>query len=248
VDWVLKYLVLSDIHANIEALDAALNAAGRYDHALVLGDLVGYGADPNAVIDRLRALSAATFIRGNHDKVGAGLENTDGFNYLARQAISWTANTLTPDHRQWLAALAQGPVVIDDLVEICHGAPFDEDVYIFDDLDAMRALHVARRPLCLFGHTHVVAAFYVTGEMRTVGVLHAAQIEIPRDDHSRFLVNCGAVGQPRDGDPRAAYGILDTETRTLSLQRIEYDVAAAQAKILAAGLPDVLAQRLTVGR
>jgi diadenosine tetraphosphatase ApaH/serine/threonine PP2A family protein phosphatase len=107
---------------------------------------------------------------------------------------------------------------------------------------------VARRPLCLFGHTHVVAAFYVTGEMRTVGALRAAQIEIPRDGHSRFLVNCGAVGQPRDGDPRAAYGILDTETRTLSLQRVEYDVAAAQAKIVAAGLPDVLAQRLAVGR
>ena len=248
MDWVLKYLVLSDIHANIEALDAVLHAAGRYDHALVLGDLVGYGADPNAVIDRVRALPAATVIRGNHDKVGAGLENTDGFNYLARQAISWTANTLTPNHRQWLAALAQGPLVIDDLAEICHGAPFDEDVYIFDDLDAMRALHVARRPLCLFGHTHVVAAFYVTGEMRTVGALRAAQIDIPRDGHSRFLVNCGAVGQPRDGDPRAAYGILDTETRTLSLQRVEYDVAAAQAKILAAGLPDVLAQRLAVGR
>ena len=248
MDWVLKYLVLSDIHANIEALDAVLNAAGRYDHALVLGDLVGYGADPNAVIDRVRALPAATLIRGNHDKVGAGLENTDGFNYLARHAISWTAHTLTPDHRQWLAALPQGPVVIDDLVEICHGAPFDEDVYIFDDLDAMRALHVARRPLCLFGHTHVVAAFYVSGEMRTVGALRAAQIDIPHDGHSRFLVNCGAVGQPRDGDPRAAYGILDTETRTLSLQRVEYDVAAAQAKILAAGLPDVLAQRLTVGR
>ena len=248
MDWVLKYLVLSDIHANIEALDAVLNAAGSYDHALVLGDLVGYGADPNAVIDRVRALPAATFIRGNHDKVGAGLENTDGFNYLARHAISWTANTLTPDRRQWLAALAQGPVVIDDLVEICHGAPFDEDVYIFDDLDAMRALHVARRPLCLFGHTHVVAAFYVTGEMRTVGALRAVQIDIPPDGHSRFLINCGAVGQPRDGDPRAAYGILDTETRTLSLQRVEYDVAAAQARILAAGLPDVLAQRLAVGR
>ncbi len=179
MDWVLKYLVLSDIHANIEALDAVLHAAGSYDHALVLGDLVGYGADPNAVIDRLRALPAATFIRGNHDKVGAGLENTDGFNYLARNAISWTAHTLTPDH---------------------------------------------------------------------VGALHAAQIDIPRDDHSRFLVNCGAVGQPRDGDPRAAYGIIDTEARTLSLQRVEYDVAAAQARILAAGLPDVLAQRLAVGR
>jgi predicted phosphodiesterase len=101
----LKYLVISDIHANLEALDAVLQAAGGYDHALVLGDLVGYGADPNAVIDRVRSLGPATCIRGNHDKVGAGLENTDGFNYLARHAISWTADTLTTDHRSWLAAL-----------------------------------------------------------------------------------------------------------------------------------------------
>jgi diadenosine tetraphosphatase ApaH/serine/threonine PP2A family protein phosphatase len=244
----LRYLVISDIHANLEALDAVLDAAGRYDHALVLGDLVGYGADPNAVIDRVRSLPAATFIRGNHDKVGAGLENTDGFNYLARHAIEWTAASLSPDHHAWLAALPQGPVVVDDLVEICHGAPFDEDVYIFDDLDAMRALHVARRPLCLFGHTHVVAAFHLSDEMRSVGHLRAAQIAIPVNGQSRFLVNCGAVGQPRDGDPRAAFGILDTADRTLSLQRVDYDMSTAQAKILAAGLPEVLAQRLAVGR
>ena len=248
MDRVLRYLVISDVHANLEALEAVLAAAGRYDHALVLGDLVGYGADPNAVIDRVRALPAATFIRGNHDKVGAGLENTDGFNYLARHAINWTTNTLTPERRQWLAALQQGPVIIDELVEICHGAPFDEDVYIFDDLDAMRALRVARRPLCLFGHTHVVAGYHVTKEMRSVGGIHDAEIHIPADEGSRFLVNCGAVGQPRDGDPRAAYGMLDTASRTLSLARVEYDLAGAQAKIIAAGLPDVLAQRLAVGR
>ena len=141
---MMRYLVISDIHANLEALDAVLAAAGGYDHALVLGDLVGYGADPNAVIDRVLSLPSATFIRGNHDKVGAGLEDTEGFNYLARQAITWTAHELTPEHRAWLAALPQGPVIVDPLVEICHGAPFDEDVYIFDDLDAMRALRASR--------------------------------------------------------------------------------------------------------
>ena len=243
----MRYLVISDIHANLEALDAVLAAAGPYDHALVLGDLVGYGADPNAVIDRVRSMGPATFIRGNHDKVGAGLENTEGFNYLARHAISWTANELTPNHRQWLADLAQGPVVVDDLVEICHGAPFDEDVYIFDDLDAMRAIHAARRPLCLFGHTHVVAAFQVNDGLRSIAHLRTTQIEIAGGD-SHFLVNCGAVGQPRDGDPRAAYGLLDTNARTLALKRVDYDVQAAQSKILGAGLPDVLAQRLAVGR
>ena len=248
MDRLLRYLVISDVHANLEALDAVLAAAGPYDHALVLGDLVGYGADPNAVIDRVRALPNATFIRGNHDKVGAGLENTDGFNYLARHAIMWTTSTLTPERRQWLAALPQGPTIIDDLVEICHGAPFDEDVYIFDDLDAMRALRVARRPLCLFGHTHVVAGYRASREMQSVGNIDDTAIHIPNNDGSRFLINCGAVGQPRDGDPRAAYGILDSSARTLLLARVEYDVSAAQAKIVAAGLPDVLAQRLAVGR
>jgi diadenosine tetraphosphatase ApaH/serine/threonine PP2A family protein phosphatase len=244
----MRYLVISDIHANIEALDAVLAAAGSYDHALVLGDLVGYGADPNVVIDRVLSLPSATFIRGNHDKVGAGLEDTEGFNYLARQAITWTANELTPEHRAWLAALPQGPVIVDSLVEICHGAPFDEDVYIFDDLDAMRALRASERPLCLFGHTHVPAAFHFDGGARTVGGLRGARVDIAVDAEARYLVNCGAVGQPRDGDPRAAFGMLDTETRTLTLMRVEYDVAGAQAKIVAAGLPDVLAQRLAVGR
>ena len=244
----MRYLVISDIHANIEALDAVLAAAGSYDHALVLGDLVGYGADPNVVIDRVLSLPSATFIRGNHDKVGAGLEDTEGFNYLARQAITWTANELTPEHRAWLAALPQGPVIVDSLVEICHGAPFDEDVYIFDDLDAMRALRASERPLCLFGHTHVPAAFHFDTELRTVGALRAARVDIAVDSQARYLVNCGAVGQPRDGNPRAAFGIFDTDTRSLTLMRVEYDVAAAQAKIIAAGLPEVLAHRLAVGR
>ena len=151
--------MISDIHANLEALEATLAAAGAYDRALVLGDLVGYGADPNAVIDRVRAMPDAVVIRGNHDKVGAGLEDVEGFNHLARFAIAWTAATLTRDNRDWLATLAQGPAIVDEAVEICHGTPFDEDVYVFDDLDALRAIRAARRPLCLFGHTHVPAIY-----------------------------------------------------------------------------------------
>ena len=138
----MRYLVLSDIHANLEALEATLAAAPPYDSTLVLGDLVGYGADPNAVIECVRRLEPAVIIRGNHDKVAAGLEGAEGFNQIAREAIEWTTAALTAENSAWLAALPQGPVVIDDTVEICHGSPFDEDMYVFDDLDAFGATQI----------------------------------------------------------------------------------------------------------
>jgi len=245
----MRYLVLSDIHANLEALEAVLAEARGYDQTLVLGDVIGYGADPNAVVDRLRALTGVTFIRGNHDKVGTGLDPVGGFNHLARHAIQWTATTLTPDNHAWVAALGRGPVEIDDLVEICHGSPFDEDAYIFDELDVRHAFTAATRPLCLFGHTHVPAVFCIgPSGLQPVGPPRGTHFQITLEHGSRYLVNCGAVGQPRDADPRAAYGIVDTDARLLTVLRVEYDMPLAQAKILAAGLPEVLAHRLAIGR
>ncbi len=258
----MRYLVISDIHGNLEALEATLRAAGRYDRVLVLGDLVGYGADPNAVIDRVRALPISEIIRGNHDKVAAGVEGIEGFNQIARRAIEWTAAALTAENRTWLAALRQGPVLVDDLTEMCHGTPYDEDVYVFDDADALCALQRARRPLCLFGHTHVSTVFTFVEQRSAAGQIwsradwglgskapaHGSPFRLDLDDQSQYLVNCGAVGQPRDGDPRAAYGLLDTSARSLTIMRAEYDIAAAQAKIVAAGLPEVLTWRLAAGR
>ena len=158
----MRYLVLSDIHANLEALDAVLAAvpAGAYDHALVLGDLVGYGAEPNAVIDRIRELKPLAVIRGNHDKAACGLDDGENFNQVARFAAAWTQQHLTPGNREYLRELPQGPTDIDDRVEVCHGAPFDEDHYIFDANDARHALDTSRRPLCLFGHTHLPVVFF----------------------------------------------------------------------------------------
>jgi diadenosine tetraphosphatase ApaH/serine/threonine PP2A family protein phosphatase len=245
---LMVYLILSDIHANMEALEAVLAAAGPYDHVLVLGDLVGYGADPNDVVERVRTLPSATFIRGNHDKVATRLASVEHFNYLARFAIQWTAEALTPANFEWLAELPVGPTAVDDIVEICHGAPFDEDAYIFDDLDVRRALAAAIRPLCLFGHTHVPAAFRLAGELYSIGPPRGDRFRLTLDDNARYLVNCGAVGQPRDGDPRAAFALLDTKTRSLTIIRVPYDVASAQARIINAGLPDVLAHRLAIGR
>jgi diadenosine tetraphosphatase ApaH/serine/threonine PP2A family protein phosphatase len=134
-------------------------------------------------------------------------------------------------------------------VEICHGAPFDEDAYIFDELDAHRALKMASRPLCLFGHTHYPIMFVLAADAITASApAPDAERHMVLEAGSHYLVNPGAVGQPRDGDPRAAYAIVDTEARTLDLIRLEYDVKAAQAKIVAAGLPEVLATRLAAGR
>ncbi len=248
----MRYLVLSDIHANLEAFDAVLvdSRGAGCERTLVLGDLVGYGADPNAVVERIRAMPDAMTIRGNHDKVAAGLEPSDSFNHQARAAIAWTAVALTTQHREYLRALPHGPMAIDSLVEICHGTPFDEDVYIFDELDALRSLRSASRRLCLYGHTHVPAAFDLAADrLRPLGPVRGTANVVTFSGEARHvLVNCGSVGQPRDGDPRAAYGIADTDAGTVTIKRVVYDVAAAQTKILAAGLPEVLAQRLAMGR
>jgi diadenosine tetraphosphatase ApaH/serine/threonine PP2A family protein phosphatase len=245
----MRFLVLTDIHANLEALEACLaDAATRaYDRALVLGDLVGYGADPNAVIDRLRELEPFALVRGNHDKVACGLEPADSFNSVARSAVQWTFDELTTEHRMWLAQLPQGPHQVSHIVEICHGSPFDEDAYIFDELDAARALKVSGRPLCMFGHTHCPAAFELSSDGLD-GAGPSADSRVQLVNGSKHLVNPGAVGQPRDGDARAAYAIVDDEARHVDMFRVRYDVAEAQAKILRAGLPGVLAHRLAVGR
>jgi len=247
----LRYLVLTDIHANLEALDACLADATtrRYGASVVLGDLVDYGADPNVVIERIQALAPVAIVRGNHDKVACGLEQAEGFNAVAKSAVYWTLDTLTPANRSWLANLPEGPTTVDDVVEICHGSPFDEDAYIFDELDAVRALKASTRPLCLFGHTHYPAAFELAdGTVDSLGRSTAPEAHLPLRDGAKYLVNPGSVGQPRDGDPRAAYAIVDTDAMDVELIRLEYPIARAQSKVMKAGLPEMLAQRLSVGR
>ena len=196
----MRYLILSDIHGNIEALDAVLAALdpATYDATLVLGDLVGYGADPNAVIERVRGLSPRATIRGNHDKVAAGVEDAEGFNTIARSAVSWTMLELSPENTSYLAALQQGPQVVDDMIEICHGTPYDEDAYVFDELDALRALESATRPVCLFGHTHIPVVLPIRARAR-----HRAH---RRRTHPRRTASHGRSRsyRPRPADPAAA--------------------------------------------
>jgi diadenosine tetraphosphatase ApaH/serine/threonine PP2A family protein phosphatase len=245
----VQYLILADIHANIDALEAVLAAAGKWDAVLVLGDLVGYGAAPNEVVDRVRGLDPMAVIRGNHDKAACGIEDGSNFNQVARAAAAWTLQTLTEDNCAYLRELPAGPEAIDDHAEICHGAPFDEDHYIFDADDALRALASSVRPLCLFAHTHLPVVFRYENEMFDGFVPEPdTDTTIQLEQGIRYLVNAGSVGQPRDGDPRAAFAIYDSTSLSLVLRRVHYPVDAAQRRILSAGLPTSLANRLAVGR
>jgi diadenosine tetraphosphatase ApaH/serine/threonine PP2A family protein phosphatase len=246
----VRYLILSDIHANLEAFLTVLDdAEGLWDQSLVLGDLVGYGADPAAVIARVQALAPAAIIRGNHDKVASGVDDARDFNNVARIAAEWTAAQLSAEQREYLRGLPQGPTEIDDRVQICHGAPFDEDHYIFDAGDARRALQEASRPLCLFGHTHLPIVFRRVDDALSGGSPDPdSETVVKLQRGVRYLINPGSVGQPRDGDSRAAYAILDDEKQELTMIRVRYPVDEAQAKIHSAGLPPSLANRLALGR
>jgi predicted phosphodiesterase len=245
----MRYLLLADVHANLDALEAVLTSAQEagYDQILVLGDLVGYGGDPKAVVNRIRAISPIAAVRGNHDKTAARLSDAENFNPLAKQAATWTRNTLSPEQARYLAQLPAGPLVVDDLIEICHGTPFDEDAYVFDSLDAIRALQHASRPVCLFAHTHVPQVVYLDrDELAYDDVADGVVVSLRAG--ARYLVNPGSVGQPRDGDPRAAYAIVDSTRREVLFRRVDYAVAHAQERVRQAGLSEALALRLAAGR
>lgn len=248
----MRYLVLSDIHSNLEALDAVLRASmsQRYESVLVLGDLVGYGADPNAIVDCVRYMTPTSIVRGNHDKVASGLDNAEDFNPMAKAAARWTQESLTPQNLDYLRGLPAGPRMVDNIVEICHGSPIDEDLYVVADVDAARSIAAASAPICLFGHTHVALSARMDSQRRLE--IEAPQghpeFEIKIEAGSKYLINPGSVGQPRDGDSRAAYAIVDLDLMVVTLYRVAYSIETAQKKILDAGLPPMLAYRLGMGR
>lgn len=245
----MRILILSDIHSNIEAFDAVLaEAAGAYDTTICLGDIVGYGASPVEVMERLDTLAPRWIIRGNHDRVCAGISDSRTFSPAARTAIEWTRRQLSAAAIARLAALPVGPIAIDAHTTICHGAPCDEDFYLLDSADARLAFSAQSTQLCLHGHTHAQTIFRLQGfAVYDETPARRTRLTVTLHEESRYLINPGSVGQPRDGDPRAAYAILDTDARTLELRRVSYDVVAAQARIRAAGLPEPLARRLETG-
>ncbi len=245
----MRYLILSDIHANREALDAVVDSAkGRYDRILCCGDIVGYGADPEYALEWTRN-SVATLVRGNHDKACAGLEDLEWFNPSARASAVWTNQTLGEADVSYLANLPKGPAHVDGFT-LVHGSPIDEDEYLINTPDVVGVASYLETPVTMFGHTHLQGGFLVHRNgvlpFRPLGVKdNAVGVELEQD--SMYLINPGSVGQPRDGDPRAAYAIYAPEERLVEYYRVAYDVAEAQRKIREAGLPKSLADRLARG-
>lgn len=251
----MRILLLSDIHSNLEALEACLAAAPAHDTVVNLGDIVGYGASPNEVTARSRELGG-TLVRGNHDKVVAGLEQVENFNPAAGMAALWSRSQLTSENLEWLKQLPEGPILAPGLpgIQFVHGAPQDEDQYVVNLEDAVPSLLSSEVSITFFGHTHVQGTFSLRGglgeavhpEYASVGNKETAEFKLQSGVH--YMVNPGSVGQPRDGDWRAAFATFDPEARTVTFYRVPYDLRGAQERILAANLPQRLATRLAAGR
>jgi diadenosine tetraphosphatase ApaH/serine/threonine PP2A family protein phosphatase len=248
----MRALILSDIHANLEALEAVLAAAPPHDVVWNLGDVVGYGASPTEVIERVQPLGGLT-VRGNHDRACAGLPVCD-FSDYAMAAVRWTLSILTGDHLEWLRSLSPGPVSPPQSAISCvHGSPLDEDEYLMTLNQAQPSLRAAELPITLFGHTHRQVGFAqnesvpfrVHPEYESSDEPEQSPLQL--EPGVRYLLNPGSVGQPRDSDWRAAFAVYDQEQSLFTWHRVPYEVAETQQRIRSAGLPEALAYRLGRG-
>jgi predicted phosphodiesterase len=246
----VRYLIVSDLHANLEALHAVLaESAGEYDRVICCGDLVGYGADPNPVCDWARR-NCSVVVRGNHDRASTGQDDLEWFNPVARNAAVWTLKTLSPENTEYILALPRGPVTVETF-QVFHGSPYDEDEYMIAAGEAGTAFSYLETRVAFFGHTHVQGGF-IWNQSRVETILRTPadcnSQAMPIDAECAYMINPGSTGQPRDGDPRAAYAVYDISAAEVIYHRVRYDVAGAQKKINAAGLPPILADRLAQGR
>jgi predicted phosphodiesterase len=247
----VRYLIVSDIHANLEALRAVVTAsAGSFDRILCCGDFVDYCASPNEICEWARKNCDAV-IRGNHDKACCGLDDTDDYNPLAQAAVRWTMSALTRENLEWLRMLPQGPRWIEETFQLVHGSPYHEDEYLLDAHEIIRARQVMQCTLVFFGHTHLQCAmrFHESeGSMLPVVQPNQDSITFELVPGDYYLINPGSVGQPRDRDWRAGFAIYDKEAGTVTLKRIEYDISGAQERVRQSGLPVMLAERLARGQ
>jgi predicted phosphodiesterase len=257
----MRYLILSDIHSNWEALEASLAAVeGRYDKAVCCGDIVGYGADPNRAVEWVR-VNAVAVVRGNHDKACCGIDDAESFNAVARAAALWTRNQLTLENLNYLRQLPAGPVQVEvpgsqKDFQVVHGSLSDEDEYMMVPREAAEEFANLPLQVTFFGHTHVQGGFVSrAGVAKALRPSYEAGIStrtLEIEESEKYMLNPGSIGQPRDGDSRAALVIYapgeGPSEGIVEYWRIPYDIAAAQERITAAGLPEVLAYRLRLGR
>jgi diadenosine tetraphosphatase ApaH/serine/threonine PP2A family protein phosphatase len=241
----MRVLVVSDIHANLNALDAVLEAAGSFDAVWCLGDLVGYGPDPNECIQRVRDLPDLQCIAGNHDRASASGMDLDAFNPEAKHALEWTRGQLTEESSRFLMELPE--TIESDPYTLAHGSPRRPLwEYLLDSGRAQGSFASFQTRYCLVGHSHVAMAFVMNDHNRCVTHLPSHGSKISLGFH-RMILNPGSIGQPRDQDPRAAYSILDTDTLDWEWHRIEYNVEDVQARMRAEKLPPRLILRLAEG-
>jgi predicted phosphodiesterase len=255
----VRLLLLSDIHSNLEALEACLEAAPEHDCMVNLGDVVGYNASPNEVCRRVREMQCPV-VRGNHDRACSGLSSVAEFNFAAAISARWTQTALEPEHLDWLRNLPEGPLRREELagIEFVHGSPHHEDEYLLNCSAAGFNFHLPDHPdLIFFGHTHLQGGFaYQDGKTRSFTPKYestegAVQSKMALIAGERYLINPGSVGQPRDTDWRAAFALYESNAdspASVTFYRTPYDMQQTQARILAANLPERLATRLAQGR
>jgi len=255
----MRLLLLSDIHANLEAMEACLAVAPPHDVLVNLGDVVGYNASPNEVCERVRAMGG-TVVRGNHDRACSGVTDLAEFNLVAAMSARWTQTVLSDEHLEWLRALPQGPLRNDEQagLELVHGSPRDEDEYLLNASTAAANFRMSgHADVIFFGHTHLQGGFaYSDGRVRVLTPIFptgedVVEFTMPLAHGERYLINPGSVGQPRDGDWRAAFALYERNgdgPGAVTYYRVPYEVDETQRRIVACNLPERLATRLKLGR
>jgi predicted phosphodiesterase len=241
----MKYAIIADIHANLEAFQVVLNDIEKQKctHIACLGDIVGYNANPKECLDTIRSMNIPC-VKGNHDEYCSSDDALEGFNPHAAEAVNWTRKQLTVDDKKWLSELKYLRLVTSfTIVHATLDGP-QRWGYVFEKLAAAASFTYQNTPVCFFGHTHVPVAFIRYDNQVRGGTYSKFRVEPGR----KYFVNVGAVGQPRDGNPKSAYVVYDMDEGSIELRRLDYDIAAAQKKIIDAGLPPRLADRLAVGK